>query len=138
MEICLNQIHDLTHTTLVPCHAWAHWLLMHACYAANQISPHHLFMHIECFACDKCQCTTPSGSSHGLLLDWDIAGVPWEEVAVDLIEPWITSTPHDIVKFFALTSIDTMTNFLKIAKIFEKSIDHVATCFEHTRLSWYP
>ncbi len=32
METQLNQLYDLVHTTLVPCH----WLLLHACYAGRQ------------------------------------------------------------------------------------------------------
>ncbi len=79
----------------------------------------HLCMHIECFVCDKCQCAKPSGPCHGLLSDQDIAGDPWEDVAVDLIGPWPASTSHGIVEFFALTCIDTMTNLVEIAWIFE-------------------
>ncbi len=95
-------------------------------------------MHIECFACDICQCAKPSGPGHGLLPDCNIADAPWEEVAVDLIGPWPASTPHGPVEFFALTCIDTTTNLVKVAQIFKKLSNHVATCFEHTWLSWYP
>ncbi len=31
---------------------------------------------------------------HSLLPDQDIAGAPLEEVAVDLIGPWLASTAH--------------------------------------------
>ncbi len=95
-------------------------------------------MHIEHFACDVCPWTKPSGPGHGLLPNCDIAGAPWEEVAVDLIVPWPVSIPHGTVEFFALTCIDTTPNLVKVARIFEKSSNHIATHFEHTWLSWYP
>ncbi len=94
-------------------------------------------MHIERFACDVCQQAKPSGPGHGLLPDRDIAGAPWEEIAVALIGPWPASTPHGTVEFFALTCIDTTTNLVKVAQILEKSSDHVATRFAHTWLSQY-
>ncbi len=39
---------------------------------------------------------------------------------------------------FPLTFIDTMINLVEIARIFEKSSDHVAMGFEHTLFSQYP
>ncbi len=95
-------------------------------------------MHIECFACDICQQAKLSGPGHGLLPDRNIAGTPWEEVAVDLIGPGPASTQHGPVEFCALTCIDTTTNLVKVAGIFKKSSDHVATCFERTWLARYP
>ncbi len=95
-------------------------------------------MHIESLACNKYQQAKPSGPGQGLLPNWDIAGAPLEEVAVDLIGPWPASTPHGPVEFFALTCIDTITNLVKIAQIFENSSDHVATHFERTWLSQLP
>ncbi len=94
-------------------------------------------MNIECFVCDKFQLPKASGHFHCLLPDRDIAGAPWKEVAVDLIGQWPASTPHASVEFFALTCIDTPINLVKIAQIFMKSSDHVATHFEHTWLSKY-
>ncbi|KAL7460420.1 hypothetical protein ACHAXS_000871, partial [Conticribra weissflogii] len=67
-----------------------------------------------------------------------IAGAPWDEAAVDLIGPWPISTPHGILEFFALTCIDTATNHLEIAWIFEKSSNYIATHFEHIWLSQHP
>ncbi len=48
------------------------------------------------------------------------------------------STPYGTVEVFALTCIDTTTNLVKVAQIFEKSSYHDATLFEHTWLSQYP
>ncbi len=106
----------------------------HCMRAALQARCHHphLSMHIERFACEKCQQAKPSGSGHGLLPNWDIASAPWEEVLVDLNGQWPASTPHGTVEFFTLTCINTTTNLVKIAQIFKKSSDHVAIHFEHT------
>ncbi len=49
--------------------------------------------------------------------------------------PWTTSMHHGKVKFFALTCIDTTTNLVKLTRIFEKLIIHIATCFEQAWLS---
>ncbi len=70
----------------------------HMC-AMLQAQYHHQHqrMHIERFACDKCQQANPSGPSNGFLPDRDIAGAPWEEVAVNLICPWPASTPQGTV-----------------------------------------
>ena len=134
----------LTDSMIRPTLHWFHAMLGHpgsrrmrATLQARYHHP-HLRMHIERFACDICQRVKPSGPGHGLLPDRDIAGAPWEEVAVDLIGPWPASTPHGTVEFFALTCIDTTTNLVEVARIFDKTSDHVATRFEHTWLSRYP
>ncbi len=119
---------------------WFHAMLEHpsSCRmcATLQAQYHHthLQMHIEQYACEECQQAKPSGPGHHLLTNCD----PWEEFAVDLIDPWQASMLHDNVEFFALTCIDTTTNLVKIAHIFEKSSNHNATYFEHTWLYWYP
>ncbi len=121
----------LTDSMIWPTLHWFHAMLGNpgSCHMDATLQAQYHWMHIEHFACDIRQQAKPSGPGHGILPDWDIAGAPWEEVAVDVIGPW---------QFFALTCIDTTTNLVKIARIFEKSSDHVATCFEHTWLSWYP
>ncbi len=128
----------LTDSTIIPTIHWFHLMLghpsshcMHATLQAQYHHP-HLQMHIERFACDECQQAKPSGPGHGLLPNQDIAGFPWDEVAVNLIGSWPVSMPHGTVEFFTLTCINTTTNLVKISQIFEKSSDHVATCFEHT------
>ncbi len=132
---------DLTNPMIQPLLNWFHTMLghpgscrMHAMLQARYHHP-HLCMHIKCFVFDECQCTKPSDPSHRLLPYWDIAGAPWEEVAVDLNVPWPVSTPHGIVEFSALTCIYTTTNLVKITWIFEKPSDHIATHFDHTWLS---
>ncbi len=135
---------SLSDSMIWPIIHWFHAMLGHpgSCYMRATLHARyhhpHLWMHIERFACDTYQQAKPSGPSHGLLPDCNIAGAPWEEVALDLIGPWPSSTPHGPVEFFALTCIDTTTNLVTVAQIFKKSSNHVATHFEHTWLSWYP
>ncbi len=83
--------------------------------AMLQVLYHHLdlLMHIKQFSFNECQQAKPSGPGHGLLPDQDIAGALWEKVAVDLISPWLASTPQTDVEFFDLTCIDTTTNPVK-------------------------
>ncbi len=45
---------------------------------------------------------------------------------------------HKVLWNSSLSCIDITTNLVKIARIFDKTSNHVATCFEHTWLSWYP
>ncbi len=74
-----------------------------------------------------------------IVYSWfDVAGALWEEIAADLISPWTVLTPHNDIEFYDLTWIDTTTNFVKLTRIFENSSNHIATCFKHTWLSWYP
>ncbi len=129
---------DLTNSMILPTIHWFHAMIGHpgTCYMSAMLQAQyhhpHLWMHIEHFARDKCQQAKPYSPGHGSLPNRDIAGAPWEEVAVDLIGPWPASTPYGTVEFFALMCIDTTTNLVKIAQIFEKSSNRVATCFEHT------
>jgi hypothetical protein len=46
------------------------------------------------------------------LLPQDAALLPCEEVVSDLIGPWTVNTAQESYKFYALTCIDTVTNFL--------------------------
>ncbi len=66
----------------------------------------------------------------------DIAGAPWEEVAVDLIGPWAASTPHGDTEFFVLPCIDTTTTLVKPTRIYETSSNHNDACFERIWYSW--
>ncbi len=133
-----------TNSMIWPTLHWFHTLLGHtgSCHMHTTLQAWyhhpHLSIHVEHFACDKCQHAKPSGHSHSLLSDQDIAGAPWEEVADDLIGPWPVSTLHAIMESFALTCIDSTTNLIKISCIFKKSNIHIATYFEHTWFYSWP
>ncbi len=54
MEDCLNQLHDLAHTPLLSCNAWAPWDPSHLHHTPGQVSPSTLQIHIEQLLCDEC------------------------------------------------------------------------------------
>jgi hypothetical protein len=43
---------------------------------------------IDKFKCEHCQRHNLSGKGYGLLPEREMQIAPWEEVAIDLIEPW--------------------------------------------------
>ena len=64
--------------------------------------------------------------------------LPWHEVAVDLVGPWTIKLHGQGLKFSALTSIDTVTNYPELARINNKTSEHVAQQFENSWPSGYP
>ena len=60
---------------------------------------------------------------------------PWEEVAVDLIGPWNIKVNGKVVEFNALTIIDTATNLVELARIDNKTAEHVHDKFQQTWLA---
>ncbi len=82
---------DLTNSMIWPTLHRFHGILGHpgtcCIHSTLQAKYHHLhlWMHIEQFLQDKCQCAKPNRYGHRLHPDRDIAGAPWKEVTVDLI-----------------------------------------------------
>ncbi len=68
----------------------------------------------------------------------DLTNTLWYEVAVDLIGLWTAKTEHFNGEFYALTCIDTTTNFVELTGIDTKSSDAIARKFENTWLARYP
>ena len=64
--------------------------------------------------------------------------MPWQEVAVDLVGPWVLNVQGQQVKFSALTIIDIVTNLTEIVRIENKTAAHIALLFENTWLARYP
>lgn len=62
--------------------------------------------------------------------------VSLEGIPVVLAGPSTASKPHGNVTFYGLTFIDI--TILSSQQFFEKSINHILTCFEHSWLSRYP
>jgi hypothetical protein len=56
--------------------------------------------------CDACQCQKSPGLQYAHLPPREAALLPWEEVALDLIGPWMVKVGQDAYDFFALTCID--------------------------------
>ncbi len=79
--------------------------------------------------CDFCQRNKLDGKGYEFLPERKVCSIPFEECAVDLIEPWIVQvcgTPH---QFEALTAIDTVTNLVEIVRIDSKDSEHIARKF---------
>jgi hypothetical protein len=64
--------------------------------------------------------------------------LPWEEVALDLIGPWTVKVAVKSFNFYALTCIDTVTNFPDAIRLCDKTASHVGMQFENLWLSRYP
>jgi len=63
---------------------------------------------------------------------------PWQEVAVDLIGPWSIEVNGNTLTFNALTMIDTVSNWVELVRIHNKTSVHIALQFENQWLSRYP
>ena len=91
------------------------------------------------FRCRRCQLNKSSGRGYGYLPPRDARMLPWEEVHVDLIGPWVFEFSNKRkVEFNALTCIDPVTNLVEIIPIRNKTSHHVAQQFENVWLSRYP
>ena len=93
--------------------------------------------HVQtCDACQKCKNVQASyGEPAARIADF----VPWSDVAVDLIGPWTFRDRNgETHKFTALTMIDTVTNYVEIVRLDNKTAEHVAAQFENQWLSRYP
>ena len=88
--------------------------------------------------CDDCQRHKLPGPQHGHLPPRIASLAPWEEVALDLIGPWKVSVDNESYEFYALTIIDTVTNFPDAIRLRNKTASHVGLQFQNLWLSRYP
>jgi transposase InsO family protein len=88
--------------------------------------------------CDICQQQKNNAREYGELPPREAEVAPWETVAVDLIGPWATKIPGREIRFSAMTIIDTVTNYVEIARVDSKQPDHMAQTFCNAWLSRYP
>ena len=123
---------------------WFHLLLGHAgatkLYHSIRPMFHHpnLKQQIDNFKCNICQWHKLHGPGYGLLPACTARFAPWEEVHVDLIEPWRVKVQNKELKFHALTCIDPVTNLVDIIRIDNKKSVHVQQKFQNCWLSQYP
>jgi hypothetical protein len=83
--------------------------------------------------CDACQKQKLVGPRYGQLPSRNAGLIPWEEVAIDLIGPWMmVKLPNETFDFMALTCIDPVTSLR------DKTASHVGVQFENLWLSRYP
>jgi hypothetical protein len=88
--------------------------------------------------CDACQGEKLPGPQYGHMPPQEANILPWEEVALDLIGPWTIKVAAEAYKFYALTCIDTVTNFPDAIRLRDKTASHVGMQFENLWLSRYP
>jgi transposase InsO family protein len=88
--------------------------------------------------CEACQKNKFSGPGYGHLPPRNDVGVPWEEVAVDLIGPWKIRLPVGQLQILALTVVDVTTTLSEIIRIDNRSSAHVSMQFENSWLARYP
>jgi hypothetical protein len=100
---------------------WYHRVLVGHCgivrmYDTIRAHCHHpqLKQRIEAFNCDACHRHKLLGAGYGELPPREAPLLPWDEVAVDLIDPWKVEVQGQEIEFNALTSIDPVTNLVEM------------------------
>ena len=87
---------------------------------SNTIALHyyrpHLFVHCEDLIsrCDACQHNKPALRGYGELPPRNAINMAWQDVAIDLIGPWMFTVNSATYTFRALTMIDTVTNYCEL------------------------
>ena len=101
---------------------------------------HHpeLRRYIDKYNCPVCQKHKLDGKGYGLLPMRDLKEQPFEEVAVDLIGPWLVQVRGKPCEFNALTAIDTVTNLVEIVRIDNRTSEHITTKFAQVWMARYP
>jgi hypothetical protein len=88
--------------------------------------------------CDACQREKLPGPQYGHMPPQEANILFWEEVALDLIGPWTVKVADESYESYALTCIDTVTNFPDAIRIRDKTASHVGIQFENLWLARYP
>ena len=78
------------------------------------------------------------GCQYGELAPREALAVPWQEIHVDTIGPWMIKLRGQSIKFMALTTIDPVTNLLELHPIKQKTADETRQALELSWLSRYP
>ncbi|MGH7974252.1 MAG: integrase zinc binding domain-containing protein [bacterium] len=139
---------EIPSTLVFPTVQWYHITLGHvgAHRLYSTISSHFRFPHMKhvihgCVSqCQQCQ-RNKITRGYGHLPPKDANVIPWDEVNVDLIGPWIipiVGHPNVKLSFRALTCIDPATSFTEIIRIDNATQEHVATKFENEWVGRYP
>ncbi len=88
--------------------------------------------------CDARQREKLPGPQYGHMTPREANILHWEEVALDLIGPWTVKVADESYGFYALTCIDTVTNFPDAIRLRDKTASHVGMQFENLWLTRYP
>jgi hypothetical protein len=87
--------------------------------------------------CDFCQRNILDGKGYGFLPEREVRSIPFEECAMDLIEPWTVQVSGRPYRFVALTAIDNVTNLVKLVRIERKNLNHITQKFMQFWLTRY-
>ena len=89
--------------------------------------------------CEQCQRFKARGVGYGHMATREAVIAPWYEVAIDTIGPWeIPVRQGNGVKFYALTMIDTVTNYVELQQVEGTAAKAAAQAFETGWLFRYP
>ena len=93
---------------------------------------------IDKFKCQYCQQHKLSGKGYGLLPEWEMQIVPWEEVGIGLIGPRTVKVNNRKVEFNTLMYIDMVSNLVQLIQIDSKTSGHIRYKFVQCFLPHYP
>ncbi len=79
--------------------------------------------------CKDCQKHKLPGCGYGLLPKQEVRIAPWEEIAINLIEPWKVKVNGQQDEFNALTCIDTALNLVELIRVDNKTAKHIRDKF---------
>lgn len=125
---------------------WFHTILGHGGKSRTYDTIRRMYHHpdlkqtVDAYKCRVCQRRKLQGSGYGELPPREAIMMPWQEVHVDLIRPWIVkvdNVDHEI-KFQALTCVDPVTNIVEMVRIDNKTAEHIAQQFQNLWLCRYP
>ena len=90
------------------------------------------------YKCDDCVKHKLAGRGYGLLPEREVTAMPFQDLATDLIRPWVVPVGNKVLEFNALTCIDMCTNLVELVRIKNKSAEHISRLFARTWLARYP
>ena len=94
--------------------------------------------YVDKYVYSVCQKHKLDGKGYGLLPMQNLKEQPFEEVAVDLIGPWVVQVRGKTYEFNALTAIDTVATLVEIVRVnrktYEKIFNFRLTNFAHGAL----
>ena len=99
---------------------------------------HKIRRYCDNYKCDDCVKHKLAGRGYGLLPEREVTAMPFQDLATDLIGPWVVPVGNKVLEFNALTYIDMCKNLVELVCIKNKSADHMSRLFAHTWLARYP
>ncbi len=105
------------------------------CDMLNQCYHHpKLCYYIDRLKCNDCQKYKLAGCGYSLLPKQEVCIAPWEEATINLIGPWKVKVNGQLVKFNALTCIDTSSNLVELICVDHKTTKHICDKFTQSWL----